>query len=112
MESHAEAALDPPRAHGAPLCPGRLRTEPEDFVVEEQLGFEPAGTGQHVLLKVRKRDANTQWIARELARACGCRPNDVGYAGLKDRRAVTLQWFTVPQSRIALEGWTAVRGEG
>ncbi len=104
-----ELALDPPRAHGAPLGPGRLRTEPEDFVVEEQLGFAPSGAGQHVLLKVRKRDANTQWIARELARACGCRPADVGYAGLKDRHAVATQWFTMPQSRLAPEDWVAVR---
>ena len=109
MEPHVEAALDPPRAHGAPLCPGRLRTDPEDFVVEEQLGFEPAGAGQHVLLKVRKRDANTQWIARELARACGCHPRDLGYAGLKDRRAVATQWFTVPQSRLSPADWLGVR---
>ena len=105
-----DAALDPPRAHGGPLCRGRLRTEPEDFLVEEQLGFEAAGAGQHVLLKVRKRDANTQWIARELARACGCRPGDVGYAGLKDRRAVATQWFTVPQSRLSPQDWVSVRG--
>lgn len=109
MSSDAAAseavALDPPRALGAPLGQGRLRVEPEDFVVEEQLGFEPAGAGQHVLLKVRKRDANTQWIARELARACGCPERDVGYAGLKDRRAVATQWFTVPQSKIPPEDW-------
>lgn len=104
-----DAALDSPRAHGAPLCAGRLRTQPEDFIVEEQLGFEPAGTGQHVLLKVRKRDANTQWIARELARACGCPPRDVGYAGLKDRRAVATQWFTVPQSRLSPDEWVSLR---
>lgn len=104
----ADAALDPPRAHGAPLGPGRLRAEPEDFLVEEQLGFEAAGAGQHVLLRIRKRNANTQWIARELARACGCRPNDVGYAGLKDRRAVAIQWFTVPQSRLSPEDWVRV----
>jgi len=99
------AALDPPRAHGAPLGRGRLRVEPEDFIVEELLGFEPAGTGQHVLLRVRKRDANTQWIARELARVCGCSERDVGYAGMKDRRAVATQWFTVPQSKIPPEDW-------
>src|SRR5512146_2188136 len=104
-----DAALDPPRAHGAQLCPGRLRAEPEDFLVEEQLGFDAAGAGQHVLLKVRKRDANTQWIARELARACGGRPGDVGYAGLKDRRAVATQWFTVPQSRLSPQDWIGVR---
>ncbi len=73
------------------------------------LGFEPAGAGQHVLLKVRKRDANTQWIARELARAGGCPERDVGYAGLKDRRAVATQWFTVPQSRLSPQDWVGVR---
>ena len=90
-------AFDSPRAFGPPLGSAVLRAEPEDFVVEEQLGFEPAGTGQHVLLKVRKRDANTQWVARELAKLCRCRPADVGYAGLKDRRAIVTQWFSVPQ---------------
>jgi len=105
----ADAALDPPRAHGEPLCAGRLRAAPEDFLVEEQLGFTAAGAGQHVLLKVRKRDANTQWIARELARACGCQPRDVGYAGLKDRHAVATQWFTVPQSKLSTDDWMGVR---
>jgi tRNA pseudouridine13 synthase len=109
MEPRIEAALDPPRAHGAPLCAGKLRSEPEDFLVEELLGFAPAGAGQHVLLKVRKRGANTQWVAGELARACGCAPRDVGYAGLKDRHAVTTQWLTVPQSRLSPEDWVGVR---
>ena len=109
VEPSIEGALDPPRAHGGPLCAGKLRTEPEDFVVEELLGFTPAGAGQHVLLKVRKRGANTQWIAGELARACGCSPRDVGYAGLKDRRAVTTQWFTVPQSRLSPGDWVGIR---
>ena len=94
------------------MARGVLRAEPEDFVVEEQLSFAPAGAGQHVLLKVRKRDANTQWVARELSRACGCRSMDVGYAGLKDRRAVAVQWFTVPRTRITLEAWQSITGEG
>jgi tRNA pseudouridine13 synthase len=110
-EAATSTALDPPRALGSPLGRGRLRVEPEDFVVEELLGFEPAGTGQHVLLRVRKRDANTQWIARELARACGCPERDVGYAGLKDRRAVATQWFTVPQSKVPPEEWPGRRSE-
>jgi tRNA pseudouridine13 synthase len=105
-------ALDPPRAHGAPLGRGILRAEPEDFLVEEQLGFEPSGSGQHVLLRVRKRDANTQWVARELARIGGFRTLDVGYAGLKDRRSVAVQWFTVPRSPVTLEEWKTVRGQG
>jgi tRNA pseudouridine13 synthase len=95
-----------------------LRVEPEDFVVEEELGFEPSGDGAHVLLKVRKRNANTEWVARELARAIGCRPGDVGFAGLKDRRAVAVQWFSVPKPRasagraaLALADLAAMRGD-
>src|SRR5579864_3207404 len=107
---HLLPALDPPRAYGAPLARGTLRVEPEDFVVEEDLGFTASGTGQHVLLRVRKRNANTQWVARELAKACPCRPSDVGYAGLKDRHAVAVQWFTVPRSGRSAQSWTAVRG--
>lgn len=105
----AQSALEPPRAFGPTLGSGILRAQSDDFIVEEDLGFAPAGTGQHVLLKVRKRDANTQWVARELAKVCGCRPMDVGYAGLKDRRAVAIQWFTVPKSAQSLDEWTAVR---
>lgn len=104
-----EAALEPPRVHGAPLSSGRLRAQPEDFLVEEHLGFPPAGAGPHVLLKVRKREANTQWVARQLASLCRCRPGDIGYAGLKDRHAVAVQWFTVPQSHLAPEEWARVR---
>ncbi len=105
-------ALSPPYAHGGPLAHGALRTELEDFIVEEELGFVPAGSGQHALLKVCKRGANTQWVARQLAGACGCRPLDVGYAGLKDRRAVAVQWFSVPQTPRPLDSWKEVRGEG
>ena len=103
------AALTPPRAFGAPLGRGILRAQPEDFIVEEDLGFAASGEGQHVLLKVRKRNANTQWVARELAKLCGCHPRDVGYAGLKDRRAVAVQWLTVPKSKLPLEAWREVR---
>jgi tRNA pseudouridine13 synthase len=68
-----------------------------------------SGAGQHVLLKVRKRNANTQWVSRELAKLCGCHPRDIGYAGLKDRRAIAVQWFTVPKSPFSLEAWREVR---
>jgi tRNA pseudouridine13 synthase len=102
-------ALDPPRGCGPPVARGVLRAEPDDFVVEEDLGFAPSGAGQHVLLKVRKRDANTQWVARALARIARCKPMDVGFAGLKDRRAVAIQWFTVPKSGQLLDHWASVR---
>jgi tRNA pseudouridine13 synthase len=102
---------DSPRALGPTLSSAVLRAQPEDFIVEEELGFEPAGSGQHVLLRVRKRSANTQWVARELANLCRCRAMDVGYAGLKDRRAVATQWFSVPQSSLSVDSWRAVRTE-
>jgi tRNA pseudouridine13 synthase len=102
------AALTPPRAHGLPAARAALRTEPEDFQVEENLGFAPGGSGQHLLLKVRKRNANTLWVARQLAAAAGCRAGDVGYAGLKDRHAVAVQWFSVPRPRAAVS-WAEVR---
>jgi tRNA pseudouridine13 synthase len=96
-----ERALNVPRAFGSPLGAGRLRTEPEDFIVDEDLGFAPSGVGAHVLVRVRKRGANTEWVAREIARHARCRPGDVGFAGLKDRHAVTTQWFSVPAPRGA-----------
>ncbi len=107
-----EAAFAPPRAHGLPLGEVSVRTEPEDFCVEESLGFAPALAGAHVLLQVRKRDANTVWVARELAKLAGCRPSEMGYAGLKDRRAVAVQWFSAPRGRRAPEDWAGARGEG
>lgn len=94
-----EAALAPPRAHGAPLAAVQLRSTPEDFRVDEVLGFAADGAGEHLLLRVRKRDANTAWVAAALARAAGCAPGAVGYAGLKDRRALCTQWFSVPRPR-------------
>jgi tRNA pseudouridine13 synthase len=106
-----EVALSPPRAHGADLAPATLRAEPEDFRVEEELGFEPTGEGAHLLVRVRKRNANTAWVAAQLARLAGCRERDVGYAGLKDRRAVAVQWFSLPRPRTGLE-LGALRGEG
>ena len=111
MSESADVALAPPPAHGPPVARALTRTAPEDFIVEEDLGFAPAGSGPHLLLRVRKTDANTDWVARQLARVAGCRPFDVGYAGLKDRRAIAVQWFSVPRPRAALD-WGSVRGEG
>ncbi len=107
------AALAPPHAHGAgPLGAGALRTSPEDFEVDEVLGFDAAGAGPHALLRVRKRGANTEWVARELARLANCKPFEVGFAGLKDRNAVTTQHFTVPRGKRAAEEFAGLAGEG
>jgi tRNA pseudouridine13 synthase len=85
-----------PFSLGAPGGSGVIRSCPEDFIVEEIAKVQPSGEGGHLWLWVQKRSANTDWVARELARAAGCAFRDVGFAGLKDRHAVTLQWFSVP----------------
>jgi len=86
---------DLPRAQGEPPVSGRLRERDEDFQVSEEIGFEPEGEGEHCLLLVRKRGANTEWVARQLAVHAGVPAGAVGYAGLKDRHALTTQWFSV-----------------
>jgi tRNA pseudouridine13 synthase len=99
---------DLPRAHAeTPPLSGRLRHTPEDFQVEEILGYAPEGSGEHAFLWVEKRDANTDWVARELARFAGVPPLDVGYAGLKDRHAVTRQAFTVQLAGKPDPDWSA-----
>lgn len=107
--SSVDTLLVLPFAHGGPVCTAHVRRVPEDFIVREWLGFEPEGDGPHWLLTVRKRDANTQWVARELARIAGVHPREVGYAGLKDRYAVTEQSFTVP---VTTTEWNGVAGQG
>jgi len=81
---------------GAPRATGIIRKSPDDFIVEEIPRVQPTGSGSHLWLWVEKRAANTEWVARELAKAAGCAARDVGYAGLKDRHAVSRQWFSVP----------------
>lgn len=89
------AVSELPRAYGGPVLSATLRATAEDFQVEEILGYDADGHGEHALLWVEKRDANTAWVARELAKFAGVPPVAVGYAGLKDRHAVTRQTFSV-----------------
>ncbi|HYI86649.1 MAG TPA: tRNA pseudouridine(13) synthase TruD [Burkholderiales bacterium] len=112
LEHWRRAALAPPAAWGEPLGSGVLRSTPEDFEVDEILGFTAAGVGPHALLRVRKRGANTEWVARELARVAGVKPFEVGFAGMKDRNAVTTQHFTVPRGKRAAEEFMGMTGDG
>ncbi len=82
-------------AWDGPAARGRLRAAAEDFVVEELLGFEPEGTGEHAWLWVCKRDANTAEVAQSLARFAGVSQRAVGFSGRKDRHALTGQWFSL-----------------
>jgi tRNA pseudouridine13 synthase len=85
---------------------------PEDFRVEEVLGFEVDGEGPHVMLTVEKREANTHWAAEQLARHAGIPGREVGYAGLKDRHAVTVQHFTLNLDRRPEPDWSALADSG
>lgn len=104
--------LSLPCAHGGPVGRARIRATPEDFLVREWLGFAADGEGDHLLLTVRKRGANTMWVAKQLARLGKLDPRDVGFAGLKDRDALTEQSFTLPVRSALGERWTGVTGEG
>ena len=85
-----------PRAHpGAAAVSGILRSTNCDFEVTERLAFEPVGEGEHLYLLAEKRNITTQAVQRMLARGCGVPPVDVSYAGMKDKRAVARQWFSV-----------------
>ncbi|RTZ72568.1 MAG: tRNA pseudouridine(13) synthase TruD [Gammaproteobacteria bacterium] len=91
----SDPTLDLPFAWGGPAGAGVIRSVPEDFEVVEELGFEPSGTGEHLLVTLVKRELNTAEVARQLARVAGLRPRDVSFAGLKDRMAVTTQTFSL-----------------
>lgn len=84
-----------PYAYDGPSGTGNIKTEPDDFIVEESLSFIPEGSGEHVFLYIEKAGENTEYVARLLARHAGVRQRDIGYAGLKDRHGRTRQWFSV-----------------
>ncbi len=82
---------------------GAIKREPEDFVVEEQPLYEPCGEGDHLFLWIEKRDVSAEVLMQHIARTLGIARADVGVAGLKDRRAITRQFVSVPavcESRI------------
>jgi len=81
--------------HGKPVSTGLLRNQKSDFKVFEQLPFSPCGEGEHLYIHIRKTGANTVFVARELAKYFKIKEQLVSYAGLKDRFAVTEQWFGV-----------------
>jgi len=81
--------------HGKPESTGILRSQISDFKVYEQLPYLPCGEGEHLFVHIRKTGANTIFVARELAKYFAVKEQLVSYAGLKDRFAVTEQWFGV-----------------
>jgi len=100
-----------PFAFGGAVGLGRMRVDPEDFQVDEILGYEASGTGEHVFLVVRKRNLNTQDLVRRIARLAGVPQKDIGYAGLKDKVAVTTQSFSVRLAGKPAPDWSALEDD-
>lgn len=74
---------------------GLIKVEPEDFVVEEIPLYEPSGEGQHVYVCLEKRGLSTYQVVNAVARKLGVPTGTIGYAGLKDARAVARQIISI-----------------
>jgi tRNA pseudouridine13 synthase len=98
-------------AFGRPEVTGQLRASPEDFRVDEISSFTPDGEGEHVFLHLQKRETNTDWLAGLIARLAGVKRSDVSYAGMKDRNAITTQWFSVSLCGRDEPDWRQLEGE-
>ena len=83
----------------APIA-GDFKMTPEDFEVEEVAAYEPSGEGPHLYLWVEERDASANWSLRQIARHFGVDKRDIGRAGLKDRQAVTRQYYSLPRHEV------------
>jgi tRNA pseudouridine13 synthase len=84
-----------PTAYPASGACATLKRLNEDFIVTELPLQRPSGEGEHIWLDIEKNGANTAFVAQQLAAAAGVHDRDVGYAGLKDRYAITRQWFSI-----------------
>lgn len=73
----------------------RIRVQPDDFQVDEDCDIALEGEGEHLWCHVEKTGLTTQDAAQALSRAAGVHPRQIGFAGLKDRHAVTRQWFSL-----------------
>ncbi|MGJ8521485.1 tRNA pseudouridine synthase D [Carnimonas sp. R-84981] len=91
----AHALNNPPAGH--------FKQAPEQFVVVEQLGFEPEQRGDHLWCWIEKRGVETHRAITLCAKEFGVRERDVGYSGLKDRMALTRQWLSFPLSEPPMQ---------
>lgn len=81
--------------YGSAQLSARLKSIPEDFEVEEVLGFEPQGEGEHLFLWVEKLGLTTHELVERIARDHGLPAMTIGYSGLKDKHALTRQWLSL-----------------
>ena len=98
-------------ANELPTLNGVIRRSAEDFKVDEQFAFDFTGEGEHALIHIEKTDTNTDWLARQIAEVSGLKKGDISYAGLKDRKAVTTQWFSVWLPGKSDPDWSLLNSE-
>lgn len=98
-------------AFGGPCISGIVKQKPEDFRVIEIPGFEPDSQGDHVFLTITKESMTTNQVARKLQHFCKVHPRDIGYAGLKDKHAITTQSFSINLSGKAEPDWSLFENE-
>jgi tRNA pseudouridine13 synthase len=94
-----------------PGAGGLTRVSEDDFRVEELPLYQPSGAGEHLYLTVEKTGRTTPEIAREIAAAMGARERDVGTAGLKDKRGVTVQRISIA-GKLPVEDALKLSGPG
>ncbi|MGE0431208.1 MAG: tRNA pseudouridine(13) synthase TruD [Planctomycetota bacterium] len=80
---------------------GTFKSSPADFAVDEQPLYAFSGTGEHTLVRIEKTGIATFEAVRRIGRALGVREDDIGTAGLKDARATTRQWVSIPRVDVA-----------
>jgi tRNA pseudouridine13 synthase len=93
-------------SHDLPGTGGAIGREVEDFCVEELPAYLPTGEGEHWYVELEKRGLSTPELVRIVAELAGVSERDIGYAGLKDKHAVTSQWLSLPGAALAPEKWT------
>jgi len=81
-----------------PQCKAVLKQDFADFQVEEIIGFEFSGSGNHLCLQIRKINQTTIEVAQKIAKTFALKLSDVGYAGMKDKRGICTQWFSIPKN--------------
>lgn len=85
-----------------PLAQASYKTHATDFIVNEVLPLEFTNDGEHLWLHIQKSGVNTAYLAKLLSEWADIPLRDVGYSGLKDRHAVTTQWFSlrIPKKQL------------
>jgi len=98
-------------AYGPVPVTGTIKASPEDFQVIEIPAFSPTGEGEHCIVHIRKQELNTAQVGKILAKHAGLPPSRVSWAGMKDRNAVTEQWFSVHLANKPEPDWRELNND-